>query len=61
MGLRYDIDALLAQRRYSPQAVALASIVDRLFQGGRFFANGTPKQLRKIADELESQIKIEDK
>lgn len=57
MGLRYDIDALIAQRRYSPEAVSLASIVDRLFQGGRFFVNGTPSQLREIANKLETKEK----
>jgi len=60
-GLRADVDALLAQRRYSPEAVALASIVDRLFQGGRFFTNGTPAQLRSIADKLEAKVSAENK
>ena len=60
-GLRADVDALLLQRRYSPEAVALASIVDRLFQGGRFFAGGTPNQLREIADKLEAKLSVEDK
>ena len=57
MGLRYDVDALLGQRRYSPEAVALASIVDRLFQGGSLFANSTPTQLRTIADKLEAKLR----
>ena len=60
-GLRADVDALLAQRHYARETIELVTIVDRLLQGTRFFANGTPKQLRAIADRLEVIFQTEEK
>lgn len=58
--LRSDVDALLAQRRYSKETLELVQVVDRLLQGTRFFANGAPKQLRAIADRLEVRFQAEE-
>lgn len=59
--LRGEVDALLAQRRYAKETLELVQIVDRLLQGTRFFADGTPKQLRAIADQLEVRFQREEK
>ncbi len=59
-GLRAGVDVLLAQRRYARETIELVAIVDRLLQGTRFFANGTPKQLRGIADRLEVAFQVEE-
>lgn len=58
--LRSDVDTLLAQRRYAKETLELVQVVDRLLQGTRFFANGTPGQLRKIADKLEATFQKEE-
>ncbi|MBA7593448.1 hypothetical protein ES703_00368 [subsurface metagenome] len=60
-GLKADVDTLLTQRHYAPETIELVIIVDRLLQGTRFFANGTPKQLRAIADRLEVLFQAEEK
>lgn len=59
-GLRADVDALLAQRRYARETIELVIIVDRLLQGTRFFADGAPKQLRAIANRLEVIFQTEE-
>ncbi|MBA7468387.1 hypothetical protein ES707_03635 [subsurface metagenome] len=58
--LKSDVGSLLNQKKYAAEAAQLADIVTRLFQGTRFFANGTPGQLRKIADKLEAAFQIEE-
>ncbi|MBA7605559.1 hypothetical protein ES703_12692 [subsurface metagenome] len=58
-GLKADVDVLLTQRRYAPETIELVTIADRLLHGARFFANGTPKQLRAIADRLEEMFEAE--
>ncbi len=59
--LKADVEGLFLRKKYAEETIQLVSIVDRLFQGTRFFADATPKQLRMIADRLEVIFKAEDK
>jgi len=58
--LKADIDSLLFQKSYQSEAVQLADIVMRLFEGTRFFADGVPRRLRLIADKLEAEFAKEE-
>lgn len=57
--LQSDVEALFVQKRYSAEVIKLVRIVELILQGTRFFADGTPKQLRDIADQLEAKFKVE--
>jgi len=54
--LQHDIRGLLIQREYVPVAIQLASLTMRLFEGQRYLADGIPKQLRTMADALETKL-----
>jgi len=58
--LQSDVESLFAQKRYSAEVMKLVRIVELLLQGTRFFADGTPGQLRKIADQMEAKFKKEE-
>ncbi|MFH1486622.1 MAG: MmcB family DNA repair protein [Chloroflexota bacterium] len=53
--LQGDVNKLLQQRRYAKSAIALAEIVDRLFQGGYYFTDGLADRLREIADQVQRE------
>lgn len=59
--LKADVESLFLRKKYAKETIQLVSIVDRLFQGTRFFADATPKQLRAIADRLEVIFQAEEK
>lgn len=54
--LQGEIKALMEQRKYAKQAVKLAEVTLRLFDGTHFFVDGIPRQLRELADDLANQI-----
>lgn len=54
--LRREVDKLLTQRFLAREAVELTDILHRVFQGTYFFADGTPRELRRIADHIEAKL-----
>lgn len=58
--LKQDVDGLFLRKKYAGEALLLVTIVDRLFQGTRFFADSAPGALREIADRLETKFKEEE-
>ncbi|GAH75732.1 unnamed protein product, partial [marine sediment metagenome] len=54
--LKSDVDNLFSQKRYSAEVLKLVRIVEMLFQGSRFFADGVPSHLRDLANELEAKF-----
>jgi len=60
--LQYDIDSMIVQWRYAPEAVALASVVNDMFtMSTRYSAESSANAIQEISSKMMAKIKADKK